>query len=53
VAVSADLLGGGGAGFELLVGFARLRNFLGMLDREEVKETQRHLVCVGRFTESN
>jgi hypothetical protein len=47
VAVSADLLGGGG-GFELLVGCTRLGNLLGMLDREEVKETQKHLVWVGR-----
>jgi hypothetical protein len=47
VAVSGDLLGGG-AGYELLVGYTRLGNLLGMLDREEVKETQKHLVWVGR-----
>jgi hypothetical protein len=47
VVVSAELLGGGG-GLELLVGFTRLGNLLGMLDREEVKETQKHLVWVGR-----
>jgi hypothetical protein len=52
VAVSADLVGGGG-GFELLVGYTRLGNLLGMLDREEVKEAQKHLVWVGRFTERN
>jgi hypothetical protein len=47
VVVSAGLLGGGG-GFELLVGYTRLGNLLGMLDREEVKEIQKHLVWVGR-----
>jgi hypothetical protein len=49
VAVSVDLLGGGGSGSELLVGFTRLGNLLGMLDREEVKEVQKHLVWVGRI----
>jgi hypothetical protein len=48
VAVSGDLLGFGGGGFELLVGYTRLGNLLGMLDRQEIKETQRHLVWVGR-----
>jgi hypothetical protein len=48
VAVAGNLLGVGGAGFELLVGFTRLGNLLGMLDREEVKEAQKHLVWVGR-----
>jgi hypothetical protein len=47
VAVSADLLGGGGD-FEFLVGYTRLGNLLGMLDREEVTEAQKHLVWVGR-----
>jgi len=47
VVVSGDLLGGD-AGFELLVGYTRLGNLLGMLDREEVKEAQKHLVWVGR-----
>jgi hypothetical protein len=47
VAVSGDLLGGG-AGFELLVGYTRLGNLLGMLDREEIAEAQKHLVWVGR-----
>ena len=41
-------LPGGGEGFELLVGYTRLGNLLGVLDREEVKETQKHLVWVGR-----
>jgi hypothetical protein len=48
VVVSGGLLGGGGSGFELLVGYTRLGNLLGILDREEVKETQKHLVWVGR-----
>jgi hypothetical protein len=45
--VSADLLGGGG-GFELLVGFTRLGNLLGMLAREGVPGIHKHLVWVGR-----
>jgi hypothetical protein len=49
VAVSADLLGGGG-GFELLVGFTRLGNLLGMLDRQEILETQKHLVWIGKVS---
>jgi hypothetical protein len=52
VVLSSELLGGG-AGFELLVGFTRLGNLLGMLDRQEVTEVQKHLVWVGRFTERN
>ena len=47
VVVSADFLGGGSR-YELLVGYTRLGNLLGMLDREEVKEAQKHLVWVGR-----
>jgi hypothetical protein len=47
VAASGDLLGGE-TGYELLVGYTRLGNLLGMLDREEVKKVQRHLVWVGR-----
>jgi hypothetical protein len=43
VAVACDLLGGG-AGLELLIGFARLGNLLALLDREEVPEIQKHLV---------
>ena len=49
VAVTADLLGGGG-GFELLVGFTRLGNLLGMLDRQEILETQKHLVWIGKVS---
>jgi hypothetical protein len=51
VVVSGDLLGGGN-GFELLVGYTRLGNLLGMLDREEVPESQKHLVWVGRESRS-
>jgi hypothetical protein len=47
VAVSADLLGGD-SGYELLIGYTRLGNLLGMLDREEIPEVQKHLVWVGR-----
>jgi hypothetical protein len=47
VVVSGDLLGGG-SGFELLVGYTRIGNLLGMHDREEVPESQKHLVWVGR-----
>jgi hypothetical protein len=47
VVVSGDLLGGG-AGFELLVGYTRLGNLLGLLDREEIAEAQKHLAWVGR-----
>ena len=49
VAVTGDLLGGGG-GFELLVGFTRLGNLLGMLDRQEILETQKHLVWIGKVS---
>jgi hypothetical protein len=47
VVVSGDLLGGG-TGFALLVGYTRLGNLLGMLDREEIAEAQKHLVWLGR-----
>jgi hypothetical protein len=49
VAAACDLLGGG-SGHELLVGYTRLWNLLGMLDRQEVSEVQKHLVWVGRHT---
>jgi hypothetical protein len=52
VIVAGDLIGAGG-GFELLVGYTRLGNLLGMLDREEVSEVQKHLVWVGRRTETD
>lgn len=47
VIVTGDLLGMT-AGYQLLVGFTRLGNLLGLLDREEVTEVQKHLVSVGR-----
>jgi hypothetical protein len=47
VMVAGDVLGTN-MGFELLVGFTRLGNLLGLLDREEVPEAKRHLVWVGR-----
>jgi hypothetical protein len=47
VAIAAALLGGG-SGLELLVGFTRLGNLLALLDREQVRETQKHLVWVGK-----
>jgi hypothetical protein len=47
VVVCGDPLAGG-AGFELLVGYTRLGTLVGLLDREEIKESQKHLVWVGR-----
>jgi hypothetical protein len=47
VVIATNLLGGS-SGVELLVGFTRLGNLLGMLDRQEVKETQKHLVWIGQ-----
>lgn len=47
VIVAGELLGGG-SGYELLVGHTRVGNLLGMLDRQEVSEVQKHLVWVGR-----
>jgi hypothetical protein len=52
VIVAGDLLGGG-SGFELLVGYTRLGNLLGVLDRQEVSEVQKHLVWVGRRIEAS
>lgn len=46
VLIAGDLLGS--AGFELLAGFTRLGNLLGILDREEIPEVQKHLVWVGK-----
>ena len=39
---------GSALGIELLVGRTRLGNLLGLLDREEIPETHRHLVWVAR-----
>jgi hypothetical protein len=47
VIVTGDILGTS-VGYELLVGFTRLGNLLGLLDRQEVTEVQKHLVWVGR-----
>jgi hypothetical protein len=47
VIVDAALLGGG-SGFELLVGYTRLGNLLGLLDRQEVSEVQKHLVWIAQ-----
>jgi hypothetical protein len=33
--------------YELLVGYTRLRNLLGLLERQEVSEVQKHLIWVG------
>ena len=46
VIVTSDVLGTN-FGYQLLVGFTRLGNLLGLLDREEVPEGARHLVWVG------
>jgi hypothetical protein len=42
------LMLGCGAGLELLIGYTRLGNLLGLLDRKEVPEIQQHFVWVGR-----
>ena len=47
VIVAGDALGTN-IGYELLVGYTRLGNLLGLLDREEVPEISKHLVWVGR-----
>lgn len=47
VIVMGNLLGTS-VGDELLVGFTRLGNLLGLLDRQDVTEVQKHLVWVGR-----
>lgn len=39
---------GSNAGYQLLVGFTRLGNLLGLLEREEIPEVKRHLAWVGR-----
>jgi hypothetical protein len=47
VMVAGDVFGSS-VGYQILVGFTRLGNLLGLLDREEVPEVARHLVWVGR-----
>jgi len=49
VVIAGEVLGSP-IGYELLVGYTRLGNLLGLLDREEVPEVRRHLVWVGRQT---
>jgi nitrogen fixation protein FixH len=50
VAVSGELLAHEARfEFELLVGFTRLGNLLGMLDRQEIAEFKTHLVWIGRM----
>jgi hypothetical protein len=51
VMVAGEVLGTN-IGYELLVGYTRLGNLLGLLDREEVPESQTHLVWVGRVMEN-
>lgn len=48
VMVAGEVLGSS-VGYELLVGFTRLGNLLGLLDRDEVSEVRKHLVWVGRW----
>jgi hypothetical protein len=50
VVVDVALLGGG-SGYELLVGYTRLGNLLGLLDRQEASEVQKHLVWMGSATD--
>jgi hypothetical protein len=50
VMVAGEVLGTN-VGYELLVGYTRLGNLLGLLDRQEVPEVRKHLVWVGRRTE--
>ena len=47
----ANALIGAGFGLELLVGFTRVGNLLGLLDREEIPEAQKHLLWVGSGTD--
>jgi hypothetical protein len=50
VMVAGEVLGTN-VGYELLVGYTRLGNLLGLLDREEIPEVQKHLIWVGRGME--
>jgi hypothetical protein len=47
VMIAGDVLGIN-IGNELLVGYTRLGNLLGLLDREAIPEMQKHLVWVGK-----
>ncbi|SRR6266852_4540920 len=46
VMVAGEVLGTN-IGYELLIGYTRLGNLLGLLDRQEIPEVARHLVWVG------
>jgi hypothetical protein len=46
VVIAGDVLGTD-IGYELLVGYTRLGNLLGLLDREEIPESSKHLVWMG------
>ena len=48
VIVSGDVLGTN-IGYELLVGYTRLGNLLGALDRQDISEVQRHVIWTGRL----
>ena len=52
VMVAGEVLGTN-VGYELLVGYTRFGNLLGLLDRQEVPEVKQHLVWVGRRMESS
>ena len=47
VMIAGDVVGTN-VGYELLVGYTRLGNLLGSLDRQEIPEVARHLVWVGK-----
>ncbi len=47
IMVAGEVLGSN-VGYELLVGYTRLGNLSGVLDRKELPEAKKHLVWVGR-----
>jgi hypothetical protein len=49
VAAGLGSVMGTNIGVELLVGYTRLGNLLGLLDREEIVESKQHLVWVPCF----
>jgi hypothetical protein len=48
--ISGEVMGTN-IGYELLVGVTRLGNLLGLLDRQEIPEVQKHLMWVSRKME--
>lgn len=46
VLLSGDVTGSG-LRYELIIGFTRLGNLLGLLDRQEILETTKHGVWIG------